>query len=139
MTTDTATTTGTDIAVVRAGFEALAQGDVAGVRRHVPRRRDLEPPQRRPPRRHPSRQRRDHGVHRRVGAAHGRHAPRRAESPYMADGEGRVAVPTRVSATRPDGRTFDDAQMLLFVVDGDRVRSVDQFVGDPSAVAAFWA
>ena len=40
----------------------------------------------------------------------------------MADGEGRVAVLVRVSATRPDGRSFDDPQMLLFTVDGDRVQ-----------------
>jgi hypothetical protein len=57
----------------------------------------------------------------------------------MADGTGRVAVQVRVSGTRPDGRTFDDQQMLLFALDGDRVRSVDQFVGDPAAVTAFWA
>jgi hypothetical protein len=29
--------------------------------------------------------------------------------------------------------------MLLFRLDGDRVQSVDQFVGDPGAVTAFWA
>jgi hypothetical protein len=29
--------------------------------------------------------------------------------------------------------------VLLFVVDCDRVRSVDQYVGDPAAVTAFWA
>ena len=57
----------------------------------------------------------------------------------MADGQGRVAVPTRVTGTRPDGRTFDDSQVLLFVVDAGRVRSVDQYVGDPDAVTAFWA
>jgi hypothetical protein len=45
----------------------------------------------------------------------------------------------RVSAGRPDGRRFDDPQMLLFRMDGDQVRSVDQFVGDPAAVTAFWA
>ena len=56
----------------------------------------------------------------------------------MADGAGHVAVPTRVSASRPDGRTFDDAQVLLFRLEGDRVRSVDQYVGDPAAVTAFW-
>jgi hypothetical protein len=52
---------------------------------------------------------------------------------------GNVAVLVRVSATRPDGRAFDNPQILLFKVEGDRVRSVDQFVGDPSAVKAFWA
>jgi len=57
----------------------------------------------------------------------------------MPGDEGRVAVLVRVSGTRPDGRVFDDTQILLFVVDGDRVRSVDQFVGDPAAVTAFWA
>jgi ketosteroid isomerase-like protein len=57
----------------------------------------------------------------------------------MADGDGRVAVVTRVSGTRPDGRSFGDTQVLLFVVDGGHVRSVDQFVGDPAAVKAFWA
>jgi DNA-binding CsgD family transcriptional regulator len=31
------------------------------------------------------------------------------------------------------------SQILLFALDGDRVRSVDQFVGDPAAVTAFWA
>jgi ketosteroid isomerase-like protein len=58
---------------------------------------------------------------------------------YLSDGEGRVAVRTRVSGTRPDGRTFDDSQMLLFVIEEGKVRSVDQFVGDPTAVTAFWA
>jgi ketosteroid isomerase-like protein len=56
-----------------------------------------------------------------------------------ADGEGHVAVLTRISASRPDGRTFDDTQVLWFAIEGDRVRSVDQFVGDPKAVTAFWA
>jgi ketosteroid isomerase-like protein len=56
----------------------------------------------------------------------------------MTGADGRVAVLVRVSGTRPDGRTFDDTQILLFVVDGERVRSVDQFVGDPAAVTAFW-
>lgn len=58
---------------------------------------------------------------------------------YLPDGEGRVAVRTRVSGTRPDGRSFDDAQILLFVLEDGRVRSVDQYVGDPTAVTAFWA
>jgi ketosteroid isomerase-like protein len=57
----------------------------------------------------------------------------------MADGKGSVAVVTRVSGTRPDGRSFDDRQVLLFAVHGEQVRSVDQFVGDPPAVTAFWA
>jgi len=32
-----------------------------------------------------------------------------------------------------------DATWQHFSVDGDRVRTVDQYVGDPAAVAAFWA
>jgi ketosteroid isomerase-like protein len=57
----------------------------------------------------------------------------------MTDGAGHVAVLTRISGTRPDGRAFDDTQILLFTVEDGRVRAVDQFVGDPSAVTAFWA
>ena len=58
---------------------------------------------------------------------------------YMADGEGRVGVLVRLSATRPDGRSMDGPQIVLFTLDGGRVRSIDQFVGDPAAVATFWA
>ena len=58
---------------------------------------------------------------------------------FMADGQGRVSVLVQVSGTRPDGRSFDNPQIVLFTVDGDRVRTADQFVGDPVAVAAFWA
>lgn len=58
---------------------------------------------------------------------------------FMADGEGRVSVLVQVSGTRPDGRSFTNPQIVLFTLDGGRVRSVDQFVGDPAAVAAFWA
>jgi ketosteroid isomerase-like protein len=58
---------------------------------------------------------------------------------FMPDGDGRVAVLTRVSGRRPDGRIFDDTQILLFLLEDGHVRSVDQFVGDPAAVTAFWA
>jgi ketosteroid isomerase-like protein len=58
---------------------------------------------------------------------------------YMADGGGRVGVLVRVRATRPDGRSMDGPQIVLFTLDGGRVRSIGQFVGDPAAVAAFWA
>ena len=58
---------------------------------------------------------------------------------FMADGRGRVCVPVRLSASRPDGRSMDGPQIVLFSLDGGRVRSIDQFVGDPAAVAAFWA
>jgi ketosteroid isomerase-like protein len=58
---------------------------------------------------------------------------------FMADGDGHVVALMRVSGTRPDGRSFDDPQVLVFTLDGDRVRSVDQYIGDPAAVTAFWA
>jgi ketosteroid isomerase-like protein len=57
----------------------------------------------------------------------------------MADGESHVSVLVRLSATRPDGRSMDGPQLVLFTTDSGRVRSIDQFVGDPAAVAAFWA
>ena len=58
---------------------------------------------------------------------------------FMVDGEGRVAVLVQVSGSRPDGRSFDNPQIVLFTLDSGRVRTVDQFVGDPAAVTAFWA
>jgi hypothetical protein len=44
-----------------------------------------------------------------------------------------------VIGSGPDGRSFDTPQIVLFTLDGGRVRSIDQFVSDPAAVAAFWA
>jgi ketosteroid isomerase-like protein len=58
---------------------------------------------------------------------------------YLPDGHGHVAVLTRISATRPDGRDFNDTQVLLFTLEHGLVRGVDQFVGDPVAVTQFWA
>lgn len=58
---------------------------------------------------------------------------------FMGDGKGRVSVLVQVSGTRPDGRSFDNPQIVLFALEGDRVRSADQFVGDPATVAAFCA
>lgn len=58
---------------------------------------------------------------------------------FMGDGEGHVAVLTRISGSRPDGREFDDTQILYFTVEDGRARTVDQFVGWPPAVTAFWA
>ncbi len=57
----------------------------------------------------------------------------------MADGEGHVTVLVRLSASRPDGRAMDGPQVVLVTVDDGRVRAIEQFVGDPAAVAAFWA
>ena len=57
----------------------------------------------------------------------------------MADGKGHVAVLVQLSASRPDGRTMSGPQAVLATVEDGRVRAIDQFVGDPAAVAAFWA
>lgn len=47
--------------------------------------------------------------------------------------------PWSITGTRPDGRTFDVPQVLVFTLDGERVRSVEQYIGDHAAVTAFWA
>jgi len=62
-----------------------------------------------------------------------------APQQVMADGQGHVAVLVRLRASRPDGRTMDGPQVVLVTVDGGQVRAIEQFVGDPAAVAAFWA
>ena len=134
----TATAAGADVAAVRAGFEAFGRGDVAAFRDSF--RPDATW---------------NHRNDDRFGGVH--HGSdgivafvaesakltegtlRVVPESLMADGEGRVAALVRVSGTRPDGRSFDDSQVLLFTLDGDRVGSVDQFVGDPGAVTAFWA
>jgi ketosteroid isomerase-like protein len=64
---------------------------------------------------------------------------RPAPQSFLSDGQGRVAVLVQVSGRRPDGRSFDTPQIALFTLDGGKVRGVDQFVGDPAAVTAFWA
>jgi ketosteroid isomerase-like protein len=58
---------------------------------------------------------------------------------FMADNAGRVCVLVQVSGARPDGRSFHDPQVALFTVEDGRIRSVEQYVGDPAAVTAFWA
>jgi ketosteroid isomerase-like protein len=58
---------------------------------------------------------------------------------FMADGEGHVVALMRITGARPDGRTFDDSQVLVFTLDGDLVRTVDQYIGNPTAVTEFWA
>jgi len=134
----TQSTAGTDTAVVQSVFHCFATGDVAalGDLLHADatwhHRND------------------DHfgGVHQGIPAILaylGESAELTAGSlravpeAVMGDGAGHVAVLTRVSATRPDGRSFDDRQVVLVTVEDGRVRSIEQFVGDPRAVAAFWA
>jgi ketosteroid isomerase-like protein len=132
------THTASDADVVRTGFAAFAGGDLAGFAEMF----------------HPDATW-DHRNDDRLGGLHrGRDALvaflvesgrltagtlRAVPGAVMADGEGRVAVCTQISGTRPDGRALDDPQILLFVVESGRVRSVDQYVGDPTAVTAFWA
>jgi ketosteroid isomerase-like protein len=132
------TTVDTDIAAVEAGFAAVAKGDLGafGALFHADatwnHRNDD----------------RLGGIH------HGRDGIvaflaesmqltggtlRPVAQTVMADGRGRVVALMRITGTRPDGRTFDDRQVLEFTLDGDRVRSVDQYIGDPAAVTAFWA
>jgi ketosteroid isomerase-like protein len=48
-------------------------------------------------------------------------------------------VLVRLSASRPDGRRMDGPQVVLVTVQGGQVSAIEQFVGDPAAVAAFWA
>jgi ketosteroid isomerase-like protein len=136
--TTTATPADAHAAVVRAGFEAFGRGDLAAFA-------ELFDPDATWNHRNPDRL---GGVHEgREGivafiAESGRLTEgtlRAAPEAIMADGAGRVAVLTRVSGTRPDGRTFDDPQILLFAVDGDVVRSVDQYIGDPPGITEFWA
>ena len=57
----------------------------------------------------------------------------------MSDGQGHVAVPVQLRASRPDGRTMDGPQVVLVTVEEGRLRAIEQFVGDPAALAAFWA
>jgi uncharacterized protein len=132
----TATRSSTD--VVRAGFEAFGRGD-------LPAFAALFEPDATWNHRNPDRL---GGIHAGIDAIiaflqeSGRSTAgtlRAVPTAMMADGDGHVCVLTRVSGTRPDGRTFDDAQVLVFTVEGEHVRSVDQYIGDPPAVTAFWA
>jgi ketosteroid isomerase-like protein len=141
MTTETATertSTAADGDVVRAGFQAVAAGDMAGFAAMF----------------HPDatwNHRNDDrlggvktGVDGIVGFLQESMALtagtlRPVPEIFMSDGSGHVAVLTRITASRPDERTFDDLQILFFTLEQGRVRGVDQFVGDPTEVTAFWA
>jgi ketosteroid isomerase-like protein len=136
--TTTATPADAHAAVVRAGFEAFGRGDLAAFA-------ELFDPDATWNHRNPDRL---GGVHRGIDAIlefleeSGRSTAgtlRAVPTAAMADGEGHVCVLTRVSGTRPDGRAFDDAQVLVFHVEGELVRAVDQYIGDPPGVTEFWA
>lgn len=139
MTAQTTTnTTADDAGVVRAGFQAVAAGDIAGFAARF--HHDATWNHRNDDRLGGVKKGVDQiveflGKSMELTAGTLRPVP----EVLMSDGAGHVAVLTRVSATRPDQRSFEDLQMLLFVVEDGLVRSVDQFVGDPAAVTAFWA
>jgi ketosteroid isomerase-like protein len=134
----TSTSTDADVAVVRGGFGAVAAGDIAAFAAAF----------------HPDATWNHRNPDRLGGLKAGVDAImgflgesieltagtlRPLPVVFMTDGSGHVAVLTEISAGRPDGRTFTDMQVLLFTVESGRVRSVDQFIGDPPTVTAFWA
>jgi ketosteroid isomerase-like protein len=138
MSTITDTTAQAEVEAVRAGFEAVAAGDIVAFAAcfHA----DATWNHRNPDALGGIK----HGIDEIVGflaasmeltAGTLRPAPQL----YLPDGAGHVAVLTRISGERPDGRTFDDTQVLYFQLEDGKVRSVDQFVGDPPAVKEFWA
>jgi ketosteroid isomerase-like protein len=135
-TTSTVTLTDTD--VVRAVFQAFAGADLAALGRLLQADATW----------HHRNEDRLGGVHRGIDAIIAYLVQsaqltggtlRAVPQSVMGDGRGRVSVLVRLSATRPDGRAMDGPQVVLLTLDGGRVASIDQFVGDPAAVAAFWA
>jgi uncharacterized protein len=57
----------------------------------------------------------------------------------FSDGVGAVVSVHRNLARRPDGRTLDTREALVFQVQDGKVRSVRNFDGDMSEVARFWS
>lgn len=138
MTTQTHPSAEADVQAVRAGFEAVGTGNIAAFAQGF--HADATWNHRNPDRLGGIK----HGIDEIVAflaasmeltAATLRPVPEL----FMPDGAGHVAVLTRITGTRPDGRSFDDTQVLYFQLEDGRVRSVDQFIGDPPAVTAFWA
>jgi ketosteroid isomerase-like protein len=138
MTAQPTTTADPDVAVVRAAFESFGAGDLAAFGR-------LLHPDGTWNHRNPDRL---GGLHDGVEAildflresVELTAATLRATAQaVMPDGAGHVCVLTRVSATRPDGRALDDAQILFITMQDGRIRSIEQYIGDPPAVTAFWA
>src|SRR5215831_490616 len=126
MTTSTETaSTGavTDVDVVRAVFGAFARGDLAALSDLLHADATW----------HHHNDDRHGGIHRGAEAvvayltesALVTAGTLRAEpQSVLADGQGRVAVPLRFSASRPDGRTIDVPQVVLVTVDGGRIRAI---------------
>ena len=136
MSTDTATNS--DVAVVQAGFEAFGRGDLEAVRATY----------------HPDATWNHRNEDRFAGVKSGIDdilafmgessqltdgTLRVSPQEVMADGSGHVAVHAVVTASRPDGRSFESPQILFITIEDGRVRSVDQFIGNPAEVTAFWA
>jgi ketosteroid isomerase-like protein len=59
-------------------------------------------------------------------------------SQFLGDDDA-AAVLVHMQGTRPDGRALDDHQVHLFHMRDGHTVAVDQYVGDPAAVEAFWA
>jgi ketosteroid isomerase-like protein len=138
MNTLTDTTAQADVQAVKAGYDAVAAGDIAAFAAGF----------------HPDATWNHRNPDRLGGTKHGideitaflgasfeltSGTLRAVAERYLPDGAGHVAVLTRISATRPDGRAFDDTQILYFQLEDGLVRSVDQFIGDPPVVTEFWA
>ena len=138
MNTLTDTTAQADVQAVKAGYDAVAAGDIAAFAAGF--HPDATWNHRNPDRLGGTK----HGIEEITGFLGASFeltggTLRAVAERYLPDGAGHVAVLTRVSGTRPDGRTFDDTQVLYFQVEDGRIRSVDQFIGDPPAVTDFWA
>ena len=131
-------TTGTDVDAVRSGFESVAAGDLPGFAAAFHAKATWN--HRNPDRLGGIKSGIDEivaflGESMALTAGTLRPVPQL----FMSDGAGHVGVLTMISATRPDGRSLDDTQILHFTIEDGLVTSVDQFVGDPDAVTAFWA
>ena len=117
MTASTTTATVTDVDVVRALFGAFASGDLAALSDLLHADATW----------HHHNDDRLGGIHRGADAiiayltesalltAGTLHAE---PASVMADGQGHVAVPVRLRASRPDGRTMDGPQVVLVTVRG---------------------
>ncbi len=138
MSTTTDTTAQADVVAVRAGYDAVAAGDIVAFAACL----------------HPGATWNHRNPDRLGGIKQGideivgfmaasmeltAGTMRAVPHVFMPNGEGHVAVLSRISGERPDGRTFDDTQILYFQLENGKIRSVDQFIGDPPAVTDFWA
>ena len=136
MSNDTMTAATTNVEAVRSGFAAVAAGDVAGFTALF--RPDATWNHRNDDRLG--------GIKDGVDAIVGflvesmdltAGTLRPVPEVFMPDDNGHVAVLTNITASRPDGRNFDDTQVLLFTLHDGRALAVERRC--PAAVTAFWA